>query len=65
MVKLLELLRVQVQGESVLLRIFLYQRLFVPWAGPLNGSLIYPLLLLFIWLALLYPLYRKQIFLKI
>ena len=65
MVKLLELLRVQVQGESVLLRIFLYQRLFVPWAGQLNGSLIYPLLLLFIWLALLYPLYRKQIFLKI
>lgn len=65
MVKLLELVKIPVLGESVPLRIFLYQRLFVPWAGPLNGSLIYPLLLLFVWLALLYPLYRKHIFLRI
>jgi predicted acyltransferase len=65
MVKLLELVKISVQGEFVPLRIFLYQRLFVPWAGPLNGSLVYPLLLLFIWLGFLYPLYKKQIFVKV
>lgn len=65
MVKLVELVKVTSHGESLPLRSFVYNRLFVPWAGMLNGSLVYPLLLLLIWLAILYSLYKKKIFIKI
>ncbi len=44
---------------------FIYNKFLVPWAGPLNGSLLYPIILLLIWLAILRPLYRKKIFIKI
>jgi len=47
------------------LKSFIYNKLLVPWAGPLNGSLLFPIILLLIWLAILHPLYRKKIFIKI
>lgn len=65
MVKLIELIHVQVQGKAMSLQGFIYNKLLVPWAGPLNGSLLYPLILLLIWLAILHPLYNKKIFIKI
>lgn len=65
MVKLIILSKVSIQGEPFPLQTFIYERLLVPWAGQLNGSLIYPLLLILIWLAVLYPLYRKGVFIKI
>ncbi len=65
MVKLIALIHVPVQGEAMFLQSFIYNKLLVPWAGLLNGSLLYPMILLLIWLAILYPLYRKKIFIKI
>jgi len=65
MVKIIELVKVPIPGGSMPLRAFIYQRLMAPWAGAFFGSLIYPLLLLFIWLACMYPLYKRRIFLKI
>ncbi len=65
MVKLIALIHVPVQGEVMLLQSFIYNKLLAPWAGPLNGSFLYPMILLLIWLAILYPLYRKKIFIKI
>ncbi len=66
MVKLIALINVSVRGgEAMSLRSFVYNKLLVPWAGPLFGSLLYPLILLLIWLAILFPLYRKKIFIKI
>ena len=66
MVKLVALIHVSVQGgEAMLLRSFIYNKLLVPWTGPLNGSLLYPIILLLIWFAILFPLYRKKIFIKI
>ena len=65
MVKLLARIHVPVLGEAMSLPSFIYNKLLVPWAGPLNGSLLYPIILLLIWFAILHLLYRKKIFIKI
>lgn len=44
---------------------FVYSNLLAPWAGPKLGSLLYPVLLLLIWLVLLSVLYRRRIFIRI
>jgi predicted acyltransferase len=44
---------------------WLYQNLFASWAGPLNGSLLFAITYVLIWLLLMIPLYRKRIFIKI
>jgi len=44
---------------------FVYSNLLAPWAGPKLGSLLYPLLLLLIWLGLLSFLYKRRVFIRI
>lgn len=44
---------------------YIHQHVFVPWAGNLNGSLAYAATYVLIWLALMTPLYKKKIFIKI
>ena len=59
---------IQVQsvgGGSLPLQKWFYENILVPWAGPINGSLIYALsYVTLIWLVGL-VLYKKQIFIKI
>jgi predicted acyltransferase len=43
----------------------IYNNLLVPLAGHLNGSLLFPLLLLVFWVLVMIPLYRKKIYIKI
>jgi predicted acyltransferase len=43
----------------------IYRHFLVPLAGPLNGSLLFPLLLLTFWVLVMIPLYRKKIYIKI
>lgn len=52
-------------GASVSLYTWIYLHLFVPWAGPMNGSLAFALTNILLWYGLMYLLYRKQIFIKI
>ncbi len=47
------------------LQLTLYQDLFVPWAGALNGSLAYALATVAVWWLLLYGLYRRGITIRI
>lgn len=61
----LGLWQVTVAGERISVWAFIYRYLLEPWAGSLNGSLLFPLLLLCVWLSILIPLYQKRIFLKI
>jgi predicted acyltransferase len=65
MVKLL--LEIEVSGGQgqVSLYSFIYDHLLVPVAGNLNGSLLFPLLLLLIWVLIMVPFYRKRIFIRI
>ena len=52
-------------GASVSLYTWIYRHLFVPWAGPLNGSLAFAVTNILLWLGLMYLLYRKEVFIKI
>lgn len=54
---------VQVGDQS--LKAWIYQNLFVPWAGPLNGSLAFAISFVLLWLALMWILYRRKIFIKV
>jgi predicted acyltransferase len=66
LVKTLLLIRVTSAGGSTIsLYTWLYQQAFVPWAGPLNGSLAFALFNVGFWYGLMYLLYRRRIFIKI
>lgn len=65
MAKMMGLIKVSAGGETVSLKTFLYTQLLAPWAGQLNGSLIFPLLLILVWLGIMIPFYKKRIFIKI
>jgi predicted acyltransferase len=65
MIKLLGVVRVSSGGERIALPAWIYEHLFVPWAGHLNGSLAYAVAYVLLWLALMTPLYRKRILIKI
>jgi predicted acyltransferase len=65
MVKVLITIKVLTTQGAVSLYSFVYERLLVPLAGHLNGSLLFPLLLLVFWILVMIPFYRKKIFIKI
>lgn len=44
---------------------WIYNHLFVPWAGPLNGSLAFALTYILLLFGAMYLLYRRRIFIKI
>lgn len=52
-------------GAAVPLRKYLMQHLFLPIASPLNASLLFALVWVFVWLGATALLYRKRIFLKV
>jgi predicted acyltransferase len=47
------------------LRLFLYERLFEPWAGALTGSLLFAVTYLLVWMVPTTQLYRRRLFLRI
>ena len=52
-------------GSPVTLHALLYQRLFAPWASPVNASLAWAVAYLAVWLGLMELLYRRRIFLRV
>jgi len=54
-----------VDGSTISLKTFLYENLFRSWAGDYFGSLLYPITWIFIYLGLMWILYRRKIFIKI
>jgi predicted acyltransferase len=65
MAKFLNIIRVSAEGKSLSLKEYIYTYLLAPWAGPMNGSLIFAILFVLFWLVLTIPLHRKKIFIKI
>jgi predicted acyltransferase len=53
------LLNVWKLADGRSLKQWIYQDLFVPWAGPLDGSLAFALASLLVWWLLLFGLYRR------
>ena len=52
-------------GNTTSLYSWIYQNLFVPWAGPLNGSLAFAVTYILVLFCAMYVLYRRRIFIKI
>lgn len=44
---------------------YIYEHLFASWLAPADGSLLYALLYVLIWLGLMAVLYRRKIFIKV
>jgi len=65
MVKLISVIKVSASGEVLPLKTYIYNHLLAPWAGHLNGSLLFPLFLIILWVGIMLPLYRKKIIIKI
>jgi predicted acyltransferase len=65
MVKFLISVKIPTSQGAMTLYAFLYERLLVPWAGPVKGSLLFPLILVVFWILIMVPFYRKKIFIKI
>ena len=55
----------RVGSNEVSLKSWIYSELFASWAGPLNGSLLFALSYVLFWLALMWTLYQRRIFIKI
>ncbi len=53
------------QGHSVSLKRWMYEGIFVPLAGPVNGSLLYAVANVIFWLGILWILHRRKLFIKI
>lgn len=59
------LVKIPVNDETWNGYTYLYQKVFVPLAGNMNGSLLFALSHIFIFWLIVYILYRKRIFIKI
>jgi predicted acyltransferase len=55
----------RVGPEGISLKSWIYEALFASWAGPLNGSLAFAISYVLVWLAIMWILYRRRIFIKI
>jgi predicted acyltransferase len=55
----------RVGPSEIPLKTWVYENLFASWAGPLNGSLFFAVSYVLLWLALMWVLYRRRIFIKI
>ena len=64
--RLLYLIKVTgADGRTVSLKHWLYSSIFLPWAGPTGGSLLYAVVFVLFWLGVLWVLYSRKIFCKI
>jgi len=55
----------RIGGGGTSLKAWIYESLFTSWAGPLNGSLAFALSYVLFWLAIMWLLYRRGVFIKI
>jgi predicted acyltransferase len=65
MAKMMGAVEVSSGNEAVSLKAYIYGTLLQPLFGDFIGSLLFPLMLLVVWFVILWPLYRKRIFIKI
>jgi predicted acyltransferase len=53
------------EGKSVSLQKWIFDSIFTPLASPINASLMYAISYIFLWLFLMWLLYRKRIYIKV
>jgi len=56
---------IRVGSNEVPLKAWIYNEVLASWAGPLNGSLLFAVSYVLIWLAIMWVLFQRRIFIKI
>lgn len=64
-VKIMSRIKLDLQGEEVGLQTWLYKTLFTPWLSDLNASLAWALAFVLFWLLILWPMYKRNIIIKV
>ena len=65
MARLLGLIKLPWGSETISLQGWIFQKLFLPWASPINASLAYAIAFVLLWLGFMWILYSRKIFIKI
>lgn len=65
MAKLMGLIKLPWGAGQISLQGWIFQKLFLPWASPINASLFYAVAFILVWLGLMWILYSRKIFIKI
>lgn len=65
MAKVMGLIRLPWGEKTISSQGWIFQKLFLSWASPINASLAYALVFILLWLGLTWILYRRKIFIKI
>jgi predicted acyltransferase len=65
MAKMLGIAKVSSGDKAIPIKTYIHKMFLSPVVGNFIGSLLFPLMLLLVWFLLLWPLYKKRIFIKI
>jgi predicted acyltransferase len=65
MADLMGLIKLPWGSTQISLQGWIFQKLFLSWASPINASLAYAVTYILLWLGLMWILYRRKIFIKV
>ena len=65
MARLMGLIKLPWGSETISLQGWIFQKLFLPLASPVNASLAYAIVFILLWLGLMWILYSRKIFIKV
>jgi predicted acyltransferase len=65
MARLMGVIKLPWGSETISLQGWIFQKLFLPWAAPINASLAYAIIFVLLWLGLMWILYSRKIFIKV
>lgn len=65
MARLMGLIKLPWGSGQISLQGWIFQKLFLPWAAPINASLAYAICFILLWLGLMWILYSRKIFIKV
>jgi predicted acyltransferase len=59
------IIKVESNGRPIALETWIYQTFYASWLEPRNASLLFAITFVLVWLAILWVLYRRRIFVKL
>jgi predicted acyltransferase len=65
MARLMELIKLPWGEGTISLQDWIFEKLFLSWASPINASLAYAICFISVWLGLMWILYSRKIFIKV
>jgi predicted acyltransferase len=65
MADLMGLIKLPWGSTQISLQGWIFQKLFLSWASPINASLAYAIAYVLLWLGLMWILYKRKIFIKV